>query len=177
MKPSQVKVLKAVSVQFARIERLAHQKKRADAYVGRIQVLLSEDEDSELTCGGTQKLEEYVHGLCGIAWGNDPLWHDEETRWLADYGIQVHDEDIAVRNHASEGKKVFDFPRHGPKDPAFDISCLTNSNSLEGTDNPCLFRTAGRSTPMTTNAGVGLHYDGFTDCWRSTEFHEPENLT
>ena len=119
MKPSQVKVLKAVSVQFARIERLAHQKKRADAYVGRIQVLLSEDEDSELTCGGTQKLEEYVHGLCGIAWGNDPLWHDEETRWLADYGIQVHDEDIAVRNHASEGKKVFDFPRPRAERPSF----------------------------------------------------------
>ena len=32
---------------------------------------------------------------------------------------------------------------------------------------------------MTTNAGLGLDYDDFTDGWRSTEFHghELENLT
>ena len=136
---------------------MAHQKERADAYIGRIRVLLSEDEDSELAYGRAQNLKEYVHGLCEIAWGKDPLWHDEETRWLANYSTQVGNEDVTVWNHASEGEKVLDFPRYGLKDPAFDISCLTNSNSLEGTDD--LFWMAGRNTLMTTNAGLSLHYD------------------
>ena len=120
--------VKARSIQFARMERLAHEKETADAYVGRIQVLLLEDEDSELTYEDAQKLEEYMHGLCKIVWGKDPLWHDEETHWLADYSVQVNDDEVTVWNHVSEGEKVFDFPRQKLKDLGFDISSLSRQS-------------------------------------------------
>jgi hypothetical protein len=125
MRPPQVRT---GSVQFAWMERLAHQKEQADAYVGQVQVVPSDDKDSELTYEEVQEIKEYVHRLCEIAWGEDPLWHEEETRWLADYDVQVDDNEIVVCNRKSDDGRFVEFPRCLLRDLTFDLSRVSGES-------------------------------------------------
>jgi hypothetical protein len=125
MKPPQ---MRTGSVRFDEMERLSQQRDQADAYVGRIQVLLSDEEGSDLSYEDNELLEGHVHSLCEDVWGEDPLWHDEETRWMSQYTVQIEGENITVWNCAPE-KSTYEFRKSDLKDPKFDISRAGNGSS------------------------------------------------
>ena len=65
------------------------------------------------------RLELEIHRRCEEAWGNDPLWYNEETCYECKYGIHANNEDIEVCNHIT--KELRTFPKDKINDPDFDI--------------------------------------------------------
>ena len=93
MKPPR-HAIKAGSIQFAQLDRLAEQKERADAYVRSMSVIDGDPFLEELR--EHEGLELRVHQMCEDAWGEDPLWYNEETRPGCKYSIEVNSEDITI---------------------------------------------------------------------------------
>ena len=117
MKPPKPHI-KAGSIRFADLEELSNRKDQADLYSGHISVTASDPIADEL-----REIEEdelRVHRLCELAWGEDPLWHTEETRPDCKYSVGVEGDEITVWDFANGGSRTFD--RRDIDDPKFDIA-------------------------------------------------------
>ena len=117
MKPPR-HAIKAGSIRFAQLDRLAEQKERADAYVGSMSVIDGDPFLEELR--EHEGLELRVHQMCEDAWGEDPLWYYEETRPDCKYSIEVNNEDITIWDFVNGGSRTFE--RHELDDPLFDLA-------------------------------------------------------
>jgi len=108
----------AGAVSFAKMEKLAAKKEKADVYVGNVRIMTA-DPIAELQ-KEYEDLELRVHQICEKAWGEDSLWYNEETRHECKYSIGVDDEEITVWNFVKGGSRSF--TRENLDDPDFDIA-------------------------------------------------------
>ena len=111
-------VIKARSISFIKMEELAERKARADVYVGSIGIIEPDPIADELR--RHEMIELRVHRLCENAWGEDPLWYNEETRPDCKYSIQADDEEIMVWDFVNGGNRSF--ATKDLNDPSFNIA-------------------------------------------------------
>ena len=111
-------VIKAGSISFAKMEELAERKARVDVYVRSIGIVEPDPITDELR--RHEKIELRVHQLCENAWGEDPLWYNEETSPDCKYSIQADDEEITVWDFVNGGNRSF--AMKDLDDPSFNIA-------------------------------------------------------
>jgi len=117
MKPPKSAV-KAGSIRFAYMDKLAEMKDRADTYVGSMSIIEADPIMDKLR--EYEELELRVHQMCESAWGEDPLWYNEETRPDCKYSIEVNDEDVTIWDFVNGGSRTFE--RNELDNPEFDLA-------------------------------------------------------
>ena len=117
MKPPTT-TIRTGSVNLVRINRLAEQKEKADIYVGQISISEVDPITKELQ--RFEEIEYQVHSLCEEAWGEDPLWHNEETHHECRWSMGADEQEITVWDF----KKSIEwtFPTSSIKEPGFNIA-------------------------------------------------------
>lgn len=110
--------INAGSVRFERLEELANRKEKADLYSARISLIGTDPITDELR--ENEEVELRVHQLCEEAWGEDPLWHNEESRPDSNYSVGVDDDKITVWDLVNGDSRTF--AREDLDDPDFDIA-------------------------------------------------------
>ena len=116
-------MIKSGSISVAKLEQLAERKEKADLIVGRISIIESDPIADELR--EFEELELKLHQMCESAWGENPLWYNEETRPDGRYSVYVDDKEVAVWDFESDKSRTF--PRERLNDPDFDIAGIFNS--------------------------------------------------
>ena len=96
--------IKAGAIRYAKLEKLADRKDKADVFIGRISVIGTDPIADKLR--EYEEVELRVHKLCENAFGEDPLWYNEETRPDCKYSIHTDDDDITVWNFANKTENV-----------------------------------------------------------------------
>jgi len=117
MKPPKP-AIKTGSISFTKMEKLADRKQRADIYAGHISMIESDQIADELR--EFEEVELRVHQLCEAVWGEDPLWHNEETRPDCRFSIEANDKDVTVWDFAKGEDRTFD--RSELESPEFNIA-------------------------------------------------------
>ncbi|KAF9642004.1 hypothetical protein BDM02DRAFT_3133401 [Thelephora ganbajun] len=100
------------------MEKLANRKEKADAYVGSMSLIETDPITEELQV--IEELEFKVHQLCKEAWGEDPLWYNEEMCPDCKYSISVDDKEITVWDFVNRGNRTF--ARSELDNPEFNIA-------------------------------------------------------
>ena len=117
MKPPAT-TIRTGSVNLVRMDRLAEQKEKADIYVG--QISMSEVDLITKELQRFKEIEYRVHSLCEEAWGEDPLWHNEETRHECRWSVGADEQEITVWDFEKSIKRTF--PMSSIKEPGFNIA-------------------------------------------------------
>jgi Holliday junction resolvase RusA-like endonuclease len=117
MKPPKAAIT-AGSVRFTQMEKLAAKKEQADILVGSILVIESDPIADELR--ELEEIEFRVHKMCEEAWGEDPLWYNEETRPDCKYSIGADNEEVTIWDFVNGGERTF--ARAELEDPNFSIA-------------------------------------------------------
>jgi hypothetical protein len=109
--------IKTGAINLTKMDRLAERKEKADVYLGHISI-----QEPDPIAQALQELEDVefrVHELCEEAWGEDPLWYNEETRPDCRWSVCADDQEILVWDFVNGGNRTF--PRNAIDDPDFDI--------------------------------------------------------
>ena len=86
--------VKTGSISIAKIEKLAERKEKADLYVGSISMVADDPIAEQLK--EFEELEFKIHRMCETAWGEDPLWYNEETRPDCKYSIHADETEVTI---------------------------------------------------------------------------------
>ena len=76
MKPPKT-AIKAGAIGFASLEKLVEMSEESDVWVGSMSIIRNDPIAEELA--ELEEIEFKAHRLCEEAWGEDPLWYQEET--------------------------------------------------------------------------------------------------
>jgi len=136
MKPPQ-SAIKAGTISFASMEVLASKKEKADMYVGSMSIIGFDPIGEEIR--EHEELEFQVHQMCEDAWGEDPLWYNEETRPDCKYSIEVNNEEITIWDFVNGENRTF--VREKLNDPEFTIVNLFSTPDTYST--PTTVREGG----------------------------------
>lgn len=110
--------IKAGAINLSKMDKLAEKVGKADIYVGHI----SMEGSDEITCelAELEEIEFRVHKLCEQAWGEDPLWYNEEMRPECKWSVGADDQEITVWDFVSGENRTFS--REVINDPNFNIA-------------------------------------------------------
>ena len=67
-----------------------------------------------------EEIEFEAHRLCEEAWGEDPLWYQEETRFECKYSVCASNKEVDICNQVTGKIRTIAIDKIG--DPAFDIT-------------------------------------------------------
>ena len=76
MKPPRM-AIEAGAIRFASPEKLAEMSEESDVWVGSMLIVRNDPITDELV--EPKEIEFKAQRLCEEAWGEDPLWYQEET--------------------------------------------------------------------------------------------------
>ena len=92
--------IKTRVIRFALLEKLAEMSEESDVWVRSMSIIRDDlimDKLVEL-----KEIEFEAHRMCEEAWGEDPLWYQEETRFECKYSVCVSDKEVDICNQMTE---------------------------------------------------------------------------
>ena len=95
MKPPKM-AIKVGVIGFASLEKLAEMSEESDVWVGSMSIVRKDlivEELAEL-----EEIEFGAHRLCKEAWGEDPLWYQEETQFECIYSVCASNKEVNICN-------------------------------------------------------------------------------
>ena len=117
MKPPRPSI-NAGSISLVNMDKLAAEKEKVDVFLGSVAIAEFDPIAEELK--EFEELEFRIHQICEKAWGEDPLWYNEETRHECKYSVFADDQEISVWKFEEETNRTF--ARKDLDDPEFDIA-------------------------------------------------------
>ena len=117
MKPPKQSI-KSGSISLTKMDKLADQKEKSDFYFGQVSIKEEDPIADELK--EFEDVEFRVHRKCEEAWGEDPLWYNEETRPECRWSIGADENEITVWDFEKGKNRTFD--RKVFEDPKFNIA-------------------------------------------------------
>ena len=116
MKPPRM-AIKAGAIRFALLEKLVETSEESNVWVRSMLIARNDlimDKLAEL-----EEIKFKAHRLCKEAWGEDPLWYQEETWFKCKYSICVSNKEIDICNQMTGKIRTITIDKIG--DPAFNI--------------------------------------------------------
>ena len=95
MKPPKT-AIKAGAIGFALLEKLAKTSEESDVWVRSMSIARNDPIMEELV--ELKEIEFEAHRLCKEAWGEDPLWYQEETRFECKYSVCASNKEVYICN-------------------------------------------------------------------------------
>lgn len=118
MKPPKPKIATS-SMRVSKLDRIAN-REGSDVYSARISIEITDPIEQELK--EFDELEFRVHKMCEEAWGEDPLWYDEETRPDCRWSVYADNEIIEIWDFENGGSRSF--PTNELVNPEFDFTAI-----------------------------------------------------
>ena len=121
MKPPKM-AIKAGAIGFTLLEKLVETSEESDVWVGSMLIIRNDPITEELA--ELKEIEFEAHRLCKEAWGEDPLWYQEETRFECKYSVCGCDKEVDICNWVTGEIRTIAIDKIG--NPAFNITvnCL-----------------------------------------------------
>ena len=88
--------IKAGAIGFASLEKLVEMSEESDIWVGSMSIVRNDPIAEELV--ELEEIEFEAHRLCEEAWGEDPLWYQEETRFECKYSVCASNKEVDICN-------------------------------------------------------------------------------
>ena len=88
--------IKAGAIRFASLEKLVEMSEESDIWVRSMLIVRDNPITDKLV--ELEEIEFKAHRLYEEAWGEDPLWYQEETQFECKYSICATDKEVDICN-------------------------------------------------------------------------------
>ena len=115
-------------INLSKMDKLA-KKDRADIYVCHVSI-----KEADMIAGELEELKEIkyrVHKMCKEAWGEDPLWYNEETRPECRWSVGADELEVTVWDFENGGNRTFS--RDDLNNPDFKIAKIFEEPETDST--------------------------------------------